>query len=109
MTEGTHAANAVPPRRARRSMRRWWTLLALAGIVPFAGEIVGHPYFSALGKPLLHHAFHLATVILAAGVFWAFVAGDIKRHGAPPRLQAMARGWRSLRHGFVRLAGGRAN
>jgi ribose/xylose/arabinose/galactoside ABC-type transport system permease subunit len=82
----------------RKPMRMWWLLLAVAAI-PAVGEIFGHPYFSSLGNGLEHHAFHAATVVLAAGVFWSMMAHDIKRNGVPPRLQRFERMYRSLRGG----------
>ncbi len=95
MTDGGPATPGMAP-PPHRSMR-WWLLLLFAASVPVIGEVLGHGYFSKIGNVFAHHGFHLATVIVAGGIFWFVVAGDIKRNGVPPRLQALARLYHSLR------------
>ena len=84
---------STPPHRSMR----WRGLVVLAAAIPLAGEALGHPYFARIGDALAHHAFHAATVVLAAALFWLLVAGDIKRNGVPPRLRAVQLRWRALR------------
>ena len=86
-------ASIQPP--PHRSMR-WWLLLLLAVSVPLIGEVAGHGHFSTIGNALAHHAFHLATVVVAAAAFWALVVRDIRRNGVPPALQPFERLYRSL-------------
>jgi len=76
---------------------RWWGLILLAASIPLIGEILGHGYMSAVGNALTHHAFHAATVIAGAGIFWFLVVQDIRRNGVPPRLAWVERAFKSLR------------
>ncbi|MGH2900142.1 MAG: hypothetical protein ACRDMZ_15820, partial [Solirubrobacteraceae bacterium] len=95
MSAPTSTLPAAPARSAR-SMRRW-RLVVLVSAIPLAGELLGHPLFASIGDAFAHHAFHAATVMAAAVLFWRLVAEDIRRHGVPPRLRAVQRGCRSLR------------
>ena len=76
---------------------RWWGLALLAASIPLIGEILGHGYMAAIGNALAHHAFHAASVIAGGGIFWFLMMQDIRRNGGPPRLEWLARRYRSVR------------
>ena len=62
-------------------MARPWKIAAMVVLAAGLGE-VGHLLFERFAWAG-HHAFHLAFPIVAAGVFVAYVARDVRRHGLP--------------------------
>jgi hypothetical protein len=67
----------------RQPLRRWAVRLACV-VVPVAliGE-AGHHLLESLGQTMAHHLFHIVFAGLAAMVFVAYVAVDVRRHGWP--------------------------